>query len=266
MRDHHFEGKVILPAVETLIVLANIVKVNFPQMSINCLLKASFPHFLFIAPETQRFAVFIDIENVGNDNITAVLLTSIKSKTSAMSRALGHARVEFTTDESATFAAAPFRVVGKLGGKCISVPAATIYRELVPLGTAYQNIIGDLAVSPEGALAYLSGGNYEADENLLGSPFPLDAAMHAACVWGQRFSGIVAFPTGFEKRLIYQKTKKGGSYLGRVVPVKVDQESLVFDAWIYDLNGTIYETIGGIKMRDVSQGRLHPPQWIKASS
>jgi Polyketide synthase dehydratase N-terminal domain len=264
--DHSFEGKVILPAVEALIALAHVVKLHFPRVNINCLLRASFPHFLFIAPETQRLPVFVDLENAGNHNITAVLLTLVKSKTSAISRAIEHARVEFSTDDSALCPAAPFRVVEKLEGRCISVPAAKIYRELVPFGTAYQNIIGDLAVSPEGALACLSGGNYEADDHLLGSPFPLDAAMHAACVWGQRFSDIVAFPTGFEKRLIYQKTKKGGSYLGRIVPVKVDQEPLVFDAWIYDLNGTIYETIGGIKMRDVSQGRLHPPQWIKASS
>ena len=82
------------------------------------------------------------------------------------------------------------------------------------LETAYQNIVGDLSVSPEGALAYISGGDNEADENLLGSPFPLDAAMHAACVWGQRFAGIVSFPVGFEKRIIYQKTKKGDDYLG----------------------------------------------------
>jgi hypothetical protein len=261
--DHHLEGKVILPAVEALIVLANVVKLNFPQMSINCLLKARFPRFLFITPETQRLPVFVDIENVGNDNIIAVLLTSIESKESGIRRSLEHASAEFATDDSDP-RPAPFRVVEKLEGKCISLPAATIYRELVPFGTAYQNIIGDLAVSPEGALAYLSGGNYEADEDLLGSPFPLDAAMHAACVWGQRFNGIVPFPTGFEKRFIYQKTRKGGSYLGRVVPVKVDQESLMFDAWIYDLNGVIYEAISGIKMRDVTQGRLHPPQWLKA--
>jgi hypothetical protein len=264
LRDHHFEGKVILPAVEALITLADVVKLNFPQISINCLFKASFPRFLLIAPETRRLTVFVDIENAGDDNITAVLLTSIKSKKSAISRALEHARVEFTTTDPPPCSAAPFRVVKKLEGKCISVPAATIYRELVPFGPAYQNIVGDLAVSPEGALAYLSGGNYEADENLLGSPFPLDAAMHAACVWGQRFSGIVPFPAGFEKRFIYQKTEKGGSYLGRVVPVNVNQESLIFDVWIYDLNGAIYETISGIKMRDVTQGRLHPPQWIKA--
>jgi hypothetical protein len=264
LRDHYFEGKVILPAVESLITLANVVKLNYPQISMNCLLRARFPRFLFIAPETERLAVFIDIENVDHDPISAVLLTSLRSRTSAISRALEHARVEFTTDDSAPFPAAPFRVVEKLGGKCISVPAARIYRELVPFGTAYQNIIGDLAVSPEGALAHLSGGNYGADENVLGSPFPLDAAMHAACVWGQRFSGIVPFPTGFEKRFIYQKTKEGCSYLGRVVPVNVDHESLLFDAWIYDLSGVVYETIGGIRMRDVTQGRVRPPQWIKA--
>ena len=264
LRDHHFEGKVILPAVETLIALANVVKFNFRQICINCLLRASFPRFLFITPETQRLAVFVDIENVGNDNITAMLLTSIKSNKKAIRRTLEHARVEFPREDYAPSPAAPFRVVEKLEGKYIRVPAATIYRELVPFGTAYQNIIGELAISPEGALAYLSGGNYEADENLLGSPFPLDAVMHAACVWGQRFSGTVPFPTGFEKRFIYQKTKKGGSYLGRVVPVNIDQESLIFDAWIYDLNGAIYEAISGIKMRDVTQGRLHPPQWIQA--
>jgi len=264
LRDHHFEGKVILPAVESLIALANVVKLNFRQMSTNCLLKASFPRFLFIAPETQHLAVLVDIENVGNENIAAALLTSIKSEKGGMNRTIEHARVEFATNDSAPCPAAPFPVVEKLGGKCISVSAATIYRELVPFGTAYQNIIGDLVVSPEGALAYLSGGNYEADENLLGSPFPLDAAMHAACVWGQRFSGFIPFPIGFEKRFIYQKTKKRGSYLGRVVPVNTDQESLMFDAWIYDLDGVIYEAIRGIKMRDVTQGRLHPPQWIKA--
>ena len=263
LRDHHFEGKVILPAVEALITLANIVKLNFPQMSINCMLKARFSRFLFITPETHRLPVFVDIENVGNDNITAVLLTSMESKKSGIRRALEHASAEFAMDDCAP-GPAPFRVVEKLGGKCITIPAANIYRDLIPFGTAYQNIIGDLAISPEGVLAYLSGGNDEADENVLGSPFPLDAAMHAACVWGQRFSGIVSFPTGFEKRFIYQKTRKGESYLGRVIPVNIDQESLMFDAWIYNSNGIIYEAISGIKMRDVTQGRLHPPQWIKA--
>jgi uncharacterized membrane protein affecting hemolysin expression len=47
------------------------------------------------------------------------------------------------------------------------------------------------------------------------------------------------------------------------VPVNCDQKSLVFDAWIYSEDGVIHEAISGIKMRDVTQGRLHPPQWIR---
>jgi hypothetical protein len=264
LRDHHFEGRVILSAVEALIALANVVKNNFPQTNINCLLNAHFDRFLLIAPETKHLTVFVDIESAGDDNLIAVLLTSVKFKKNKIGRTLEHARVEFTIVDSSAYPPSPFHSVERLKGNCISVPSATIYRELVPFGNAYQNIVGDLSVSSEGVLAYLSGGNFETNDNLLGSPFPLDAAMHAACVWGQRFAGIVAFPVGFEKRVIYQKTKKGDNYLGRVVPVNVDNEPLIFDVWIYDLNGVIYETISGIKMRDVTQGRLHPPQWIKA--
>jgi hypothetical protein len=263
LQDHHIEGKVILPAVEVLIVLAGVVKINFPQVNIGYLLDARFSRFLSILPDMRRREVFVDIETA-DDGVVASLLTSVKSKDGTISRTVEHARVEFSAADSASYSAPPFRIVNKLKGNCIGVPSVTIYRELLPFGTAYQNIIGDLSVSPEGALAYLSGGGSEADEDLLGSPFPLDAAMHAACVWGQRFSGIVPFPVGFEKRIIYQKTKKGGAYLGRVVPVKVNHESLIFDAWIYDLDGIMFESISGIQMRDASQGRLSPPQWIKA--
>lgn len=263
LRDHHFEGKVILPAVEMLIVLSNVVKTNFPPTNISCLNKARFFRFLSISPDTRHMEIFADIETT-DDSIAASLLTSVKSKTGTISRTVEHARVEFSVADSAP-SPMPLPIgVKKLGGNCINVPSTTIYRDLVPFGTAYQNIVGDLSVSPEGALAYVSGGGNEADEDLLGSPFPLDAAMHAACVWGQRFGGIVPFPTGFEKRIIYQKTKKGGVYLGRVVPVNVKPDSLIFDAWIYDSDGVIYESVSGIQMRDVSQGRLHPPDWIKA--
>jgi hypothetical protein len=263
LHDHYFEGKVILPAVELLMVLSNVVKINFPQINISCLHKARFSRFLSIAPNTRRLAVFVDMEIDGDGCIIASLLTSVKSKDGTISRTVEHARVEFVAADSTPSSAPAFRVMEKLEGNCISVPSTTIYRELVPFGTSYQNIVGDLSVSAKGALAYLSGGGNEADEGLLGSPFPMDAAMHAACVWGQRFTGIVSFPIGFEKRIIYKKTKKGDTYLGRVVPVKVNHESLIFDAWIYDLDGIMCESISGIQMRDVSQGRLKPPDWIK---
>ena len=264
LRDHHLEGKVILPAVEALIVLAQAVKTNYPQVNISCLQKANFSRFLSISPDTKRQPVLVDMENSSDGGIIASLLTSVKLKTSMISRKVEHASVEFHAADSAAYLPPSFRMVKKLKGSCISVPSAAIYRELVPFGDAYHNIIGDLSVSPEGAQAYISGGDHEADESLLGSPFPLDSVLHAACVWGQRFAGIVSFPVGFRKRVIYQKTKKRKDYLGRVVPVSVSKESLIFDAWIYNLDDVMCESISGIHMRDVSQGRLRPPQWIRA--
>jgi hypothetical protein len=264
LRDHHFDGKVILSAVEVLIILAKVVKINFPQVNISYLCKARFFRFLPISPDAQFRTVFVDVETADDGVVAASLLTSVKSKTGTISRTVEHARVEFAAADTAPSSVPPTSVVKKLGGNCINLPSTTIYRDLITLGTAYQNITGDLSVSPEGALAYVSGGGNEADENLLGSPFPLDAALHAACVWGQRFAGIFALPAGFEKRIIYQKTKKGGAYFGRIVPVNVEHNSVIFDAWICDSDGIIYESISGIQMRDASQGRMRPPDWIKA--
>jgi hypothetical protein len=263
LRDHHLEGKVILPAVESLIILAKAVKINYPQVKMNCLSNAVFSRFMAIAPDITHQSVIVDLENIEEEGIRASLSTSIKSKTGIISREAEHARVDFFSSDSEKSCTPPFQVVDKLKGNCISIPSATVYRELVPFGVTYQNIVGDLSISPEGALAYISGGGGEADETLLGSPFPLDATMHLACVWCQRFAGIVAFPVGFKKRMIYQKTKKGEEYLGRIVPVSITKESLIFDAWIYDKDDVVCEIVSGIIMKDVTRGRMKPPEWIK---
>lgn len=265
LRDHHLEGKVILPAVEALMVLAGAVKINYPQIDVRCGRRASFSRFLTIAPDAVRLPVLVDLEISGDGSVTASLLTSVKSKTGAISRTVEHARMEFAAADSAGPMPPPFLDINKPERNCISVPSAIIYRELVPFGAAYQNITGDLSVSPRGARAFIRGGDYGADEGLLGSPFPLDAAMHAACVWGQRFAGEVCFPVGFEKRVIYQKTEKGKEYIGHVAPVSVSKEMLIFDAWIYK-DDVICESISGIQMKDVTRGRLRPPEWIMVNS
>jgi hypothetical protein len=77
LHDHHFEGKVILPAVEVLIVLSNVVKINFPQINIRCMHRARFSRFLSILPDTRRLEIFIDIETT-DDGVVASLLTSVK--------------------------------------------------------------------------------------------------------------------------------------------------------------------------------------------
>jgi hypothetical protein len=264
LQDHYFEGQAILPAVETLIILATVAVANFPQTNICLQKQARFPRFLSIDPQEQIKKVFADIAEADDGALGVTISTMAKVKTGIISRRMEHAYVEFAASSAKENPAPPLADFKHLGGKRFSVPAAAIYRELVPFGKAYQNIVGELSLSPEGAIAQLYGGEGEANDDLIGSPFPLDAALHAACSWGQRYAGIVAFPVGFEKRIIYRKTKKERKYIGRITPVNISREPLIFDAWIYDLNGVIYEIISGIQMRDVTQGRLRPPDWIKA--
>jgi len=264
--DHHWEGKTIFPAAEALIALARAIKINFPQAALNILTDAKFARFLSIPADAGALPVFADIEFGTVSGISASLLSSVKSKSGNIRRTVEHARVKFAEIAGEQQPAHSFCFPTKLEGQCINVPAEAIYRELVPFGKAYQNISGDLSLSPSGAQAFLSGGDTEACDDLLGSPFPFDAAMQMACVWAQRFTDIVAFPVGFAQRNIYQKTKKRATYLGRIVPVMVTSQPFIFDAWIGDLQGEVCEVITGIQMRDVSGGRMRPPGWIKATT
>jgi hypothetical protein len=264
LQDHYFEGQAIFPAVEALIILAGVAVANFPHINVCLQKQARFLRFLSIDPQEQIKKVFADITKTADCALSVTISTMAKAKTGIISRMLENAYVEFAT---LPLKEHPFPTLADfqhLGGKCFNVPAAAVYRELVPFGKAFQNIVGELSLSPEGAIAHLYGGEGEANDDLIGSPFPLDAALHAACCWGQRYTGIVAFPVGFAERIIYRKTKKEKKYIGRIIPVNVSREPLLFDALIYDSDGIIYESVSGIQMRDVSQGRLKPPDWIKA--
>jgi len=260
LQDHHFEGQAIFPAVEALIVMAKVAEANFPQINVCMQRQARFPRFLSIDPQEQIKKVSADITEHADGTLSVAITTMAKAKTGTISRMLEHAYVEFASSPLLEDSVPAFQ---HLDGKLFNVHAATIYRDLVPFGKAYQNITGELTMSLEGAIAHLYGGEGEANDDLIGSPFPLDAAMHAACSWGQRYADIVAFPVGFAERKIYRKTKKDGKYIGRIIPVNVSRERLIFDALIYDLDGIVYESVSGIQMRDVSQGRLKPPDWIK---
>lgn len=264
--DHHLEGNAVFPAAEALIELAKVVSNYFPQASITNLTDASFPRFLPVPENVAEVTVSVDMVKGDDAGITASLLSSLKSKTGNISRTVEHARAKFSPIAEKNFAGHYFNCPAKLEGECIHVPAAAIYRDLVPFGRAYRNISGDLFVSSTGARGYISGGDAAADEELLGSPFPFDAALQMACVWAQHFTDIVPFPVGFAQRIIYQKTKNRTGYLGRVEPVAVASQPFVFDAWIFDLQGAVCEVIQGIRMRDVSGGRRKPPAWIKATT
>jgi hypothetical protein len=228
-----------------------------------CLTKARFPRFLIIHPEMHHLPVVVEIDQTPKGGISTRLMTSMRSKTGGISRNLEHARVEFSQADSFPGASPLLADKENPKGPDILVSKELVYPGLIPFGKAFQNIIGPVSLWPEEASGYLSGGDCGKEDDRLGSLFPLDAALQVACIWGQRFTEYVLFPTGIEKRIIHQKTKKNGLYTGRVFPTGVEKNQFFFNAWIIDDQGAVCEEIRGIQMQDISQGRLHPLLWIK---
>jgi hypothetical protein len=72
----------------------------------------------------------------------------------------------------------------------------------------------------------------------------------------------VAFPVGLKERHIFRPTRTGKSYIAVLIPIQKDPKLLIFDIWIYGQNGEVYEGVLGVRMRDVSAGRMQPPPWI----
>ena len=262
--DHRFEGKAVFPAVESMQVLAKSIKGLAPDMDVACMTHAQFEKFLYIQPGTDRVAAFSDMVIHDNGDITARLLTKQEHGKSSITRMKEHATLHFarTTQDLPEL---PLDLAAALEGTCTEIPSERIYRDLVPFGAAYHNIHHPLLISSEGAIARTRAPFISGDAmgpGPLGSPFPLDAAFHAACAWGQRYARIVAFPVGIERRVIYKRTEPGETYISRISPVKMSPDQLVFDIWIYDGSGNLFESAYGVHMRDVSAGRMKPPQWI----
>ena len=262
--DHCFEGKVVLPAVEAMQVLADTVKSFRPDADITGMTDVEFDKFLYIESGITQITALSDISVHENGDIAVTLLTKSISQKSAITRIKEHATLCFSLQPPA-LPEPPFDATATLKGRCFKIPAEKIYCDLVPFGPAYQNIRRQLLLSEYGAIAKMAAppDHTGADSpECLGSPFVLDAAFHAACAWGQRYARMVAFPVKIEKRVIFKKTLPGTTYVSRILPVRIKPDLLIFDIWIYDQKGHIFEAVTGVHMRDVSAGRLKPPRWI----
>ena len=149
-------------------------------------------------------------------------------------------------------------------GPGFSIAAGRLYRELVPFGPAFQTLTGEIVLYRGEAQAEAVCPRQRPEPGrLLGSSFVLDGAFHAACAWGQRFAGIVAFPVGIDRRRLILPTRRGERYRVRAVPTRITGQMLVFAIEIADETGRLRERVEGVRMRDVSAGRWKPPQWIK---
>lgn len=261
LRDHRAGGKTVLPAVEALQRLASSTQGYFPGIYILAMYHASFPRFLLIEPDDHIVDAYNEIETDDDGNLKTKLVTVSVSKRMKIAISRTYAQVCFKKN-------AP-----DLPGKDISfslqddetfnISEEKLYQDLVPLGPSYQNAYEPIRLGRRGATARLRAPTLPAPIEPLGSPFPFDAAMHCACAWSQRFYGIVAFPVGFDWRIIYNRTRPGENYGCRIVPVSSEKGTLIFDIRIYHEEGFLCEFIAGIKMQDVTAGRLSPPLWIR---
>ena len=267
-RDHRFEGRTILPAVESLRLLADSVQSQQPDRDVCVMTDASFPRFLLIPEEDDRIEAVSEIQISEKGDLIASLLTVIPSSSGHMTRAKEHARVCFPQSRP-DIEPLPFSVASRMSGAgstgdtTLSCPRQ-LYQELVPLGPAFQNVSGALHLTEHGATAHVRAAVQQRQPGPLGSPFPMDAALHCACAWGQRFAGIVAFPVGFAKRFIFRPIVAGETCFARTIPVRAERDLLIFDIWIYNMDGLPHEAMMGVMMRDVSGGRMKPPAWIQA--
>lgn len=262
LRDHHFGGKTIFPAVEILQGLAATVLDQRPEAGVTSMQGAAFDRFLEIGGKDIDIEVFHDLKQKDQGSVSARLVTVAPSGKTGIKREKVHAVVDFAaSSEGAT--GFPYDLAASLAGICYRIPAEKLYRDLVPFGPAYRSLQGDVLLTENGGLGRVLAAAYPTPSAPLGSTFPFDGIMHIACAWSQRFHGIVAFPVGFDERVVMAPTVTGETYCCRVLPVLVRKDVLTFDMAIYDPVGHLREFIRGVNMRDVSGGRIKPPAWIK---
>jgi hypothetical protein len=264
--DHHVSGRVVLPAVEALQLLARTLPASAgvdPRRQEG----AIFSHLLTIGIGVREIPAIHEFTCFADGRCRSRLMTVVTGRDGAWTRRVEHASVFFPPGSGGETVGEEKALLSRFdnavpAGPVFTVSRGRLYDELVPFGPAYRNVAGDLRLAPAGATAELSGGDYPEAVGPLGSPFPFDAALHAACAWGQRYRGIVAFPVGFDRREIAAPTRVGETYLCRVVPLPDAGGTLNFDILIADGDGRSVEVIRGIAMRDITGGRRKPPAWM----
>ncbi|MBI9083739.1 MAG: polyketide synthase dehydratase domain-containing protein [Desulfobacterales bacterium] len=260
--DHRFEGRAVFPAVETMQLLAR-AAAGSGSARARRIKDARFDKFLTIPENAAAIDVLIDLSVDSGGDVRARLKTRIRSLKTAMSRIRTHGSL-IVSHGPAADPKPPADFESRVGEGRFDIDPETVYRDLVPFGPAYRNISGPLRLSPAGAVTRVAAPRLPAPENPLGSPFALDAAFHAACVWGQRYAGVVAFPVAIADRVVHMPTRAGREYICFVRPVSTDPGRLVFDIWLFDPDLGLCETVSGIAMQDVSGGRWNPPAWVVA--
>ncbi len=252
-QDHSVGGKIVLPAVETMLLLAAECLMVHPEIDVRVMEDVRFGKFFEIPGNAATVPILVECTAGTDGRVQAKLLSH--RQLGAMARIKEHGEIFFPA--AAGNMGLPANIdPAPLSGTLKTVGSAQVYRDLVPFGRCYQTLQETLYLSDCQAWGKLQAPELpfiDPVQNVIGSPFPLDGAMHAACVLGQQFVGFPPFPVGFERRTIIRPTQPGGRYLTRVSMTALTGDELVFDLQIFNNDGQLYETVTGIRMRDVSK-------------
>ncbi len=258
LMDHRFQGKVVLPAVEAMQILAASTLKYLPGNAVHCIKNAKFDKFLIIEETGRPINAFNDLEVFDDGMVVSRLITRVRFGRAMITRTLEHATLCFhDTFNDPDSAPLEIPVAPEY-----HISVETIYKDLVPFGSSYHNLKDGVAISGNGATAKVYAAPLGDLPGPLGSPFPLDAAFQAACVWGQRYTGLVGFPVGFGLRRLFSPTRSGNTYTAGIFPKEVHPNRFLVDIWITGMDGALQETALDVVMKDVSGGRMKPPSWI----
>jgi hypothetical protein len=141
------------------------------------------------------------------------------------------------------------------------MPSERAYAELIKFGPRYRNLRGSVRLGSAGATGRVCSPEPPfAEPSRAGCPYLFDSAMHLACLWGQRYAGYVAYPTGFTARVIAAPVARGERFC-TVVPRSVDPDRLSCDVWLTDTEQRVCDVVVGLAMVPLVGGP-QPPTWI----
>jgi hypothetical protein len=252
-KDHFFGGKVVFPAVETMLLLSARALAAHPEIDIRIMENVRFAKFLELPKGSSSVPALVECSGGTDGRVQAKLLSRIQFK--VLSRLKEHGEIFFPLVKENNWPHLKIIDSAPLAGRLTEVNVERLYRELVPFGPNYHTLQDTLYLSDKGAWGKLQAPMHplgDPVQDIIGSPFPLDGALHAACVLGQQSVDFIPFPVGFDRRIISRPTQPGDCYVTKVVPVSRTNDELIFDLAIFDNYGQIYETVTGVRMRNVS--------------